>query len=154
MTLMFVRVSHLISTALLVLLMVANVQADPISEVRTIFNRYSEQEAAFDAAIADLYADSAIIKNRRSYPDGSVRELTMPAPRYKQMVRSVMPLAKARGDYNTYSGVTFHQEGAAVRVTALRYSMLKKYTSPLSLLFVRSSAGAWLIQEELSESRP
>lgn len=144
-------------SVVLVFLSVPHLHAETLptlSDAQAVFKRYSSLEAAFDPAIADLYADDALIKNRRVYPDGTVRELVMPAHRYKQMLRTVMPLAKARGDYSTYSKVSFSREGEGVRVTANRFSVLKKYQSPLSLLFIRSSSGVWLIHEELSESRP
>jgi hypothetical protein len=78
----------------------------------------------------------------------------MPAPAYKLLIRQAMPLAKQRGDTSTYSDVKFTQEGDMVRVTASRYSNLKKYSSPLSLLVGLNKEGVWLIYEELSESRP
>jgi hypothetical protein len=109
---------------------------------------------AFDPGIADLYADDALIKNTRTYPNGQVRELTMPALQYKMLIRQAMPLAKAKGDTNSYSEVTFDQEGSGVRVRATRFSNLKKYSSPISLLLAPDNSGRWLIREEISESQP
>lgn len=123
-------------------------------EARTLFDRYVKLEAAFDAGAADLYADDAVIKNKRTYPDGQVRELTLPAAQYKSLIRQAMPLAKARGDTNSYSEITFANEGAGVRIQAIRYSHLKNYSSPISLLVAPDSGGRWLIREELSESQP
>ena len=80
--------------------------------------------------------------------------MTMPAPRYKALIRSAMPAAKARDDRSTYSDVRYSAEGAGVRITAQRFSELKKYTSPLSMLVKPDARGAWLIDEELSESQP
>ena len=65
-----------------------------------------------------------------------------------------MPLAKARGDRNTYSNVSYTREGQRFRIRASRFSELKNYTSPLSLLVGPSANGTWLIYEELSESGP
>ena len=65
-----------------------------------------------------------------------------------------MPLAKAKGDYSIYSNVTFSEEGQNVRVKATRYSVLKKYSSPLSILIGPNEQGQWLILEELGESQP
>lgn len=128
--------------------------ADQVSEVRGLFENYHQLESKFDPALIELYADDALIKNRRIYPNGSVRELVVPAPKYKEMLRTYMPLARTRGDYSTYSDITVQPEGEGVRVLATRYSMMKKYHSPISLLFTRSAAGKWQIKEELSESRP
>jgi hypothetical protein len=125
-----------------------------IAEARRLFERYVALEKAFDPAAADLYADEAVIQNKRKYPDGQVKTMTMPAPRYKALIRSAMPAAKARDDRNTYSDVRYSAEGAGVRITAQRFSELKKYTSPLSMLVKPDARGAWLIYEELSESQP
>jgi hypothetical protein len=128
--------------------------AESIAEAQAIFDRYIQLEQDFDPAAADLYADDAVIKNKRTYPDGQVKELTMPADRYKALIRQAMPLAKARGDTNSYSGVTFTKEGVGVRIRAMRFSNLKKYSSPISLLVAPDGKGKWLIHEELSESKP
>lgn len=65
-----------------------------------------------------------------------------------------MPLAKARGDTSTYSDVKYTPEGERVRITCTRFSELKKYSSPLSLLVGPGKDETWLIFEEISESQP
>jgi len=132
----------------------AQTPASSLEEAQRLFERYVRLETAFDPSVADLYADEALIKNKRVYPIGPPRELTMPAPKYKELVRQSMPLAKKRGDRSTYSSVTYTPEGSNIRITAVRFSELKKYSSPISLLVGASKTGAWLILEELSESRP
>jgi hypothetical protein len=119
-----------------------------------LFSKYVALERAFDPAVADLYSDDALIRNRRSYPTGEVRELTMPAPQYKELIRKAMPLAKARGDTSEYSSCAYKVEPRGVRVACQRFSNLKKYSSPISLLVGPTSEGKWRILEELSESRP
>ncbi len=69
-------------------------------------------------------------------------------------MRSALPLAKLRGDHNTYSDIKFTDKGNSVLITATRFSVLKNYHSPISLLVARTTSGNWLIIEELSESRP
>jgi hypothetical protein len=130
------------------------VHVSAADEARALFGRYVELQHAFDPTAADLYANDAVIKNKRIYPDGQIRELTLPGAQYKALVRQAMPLAKARGDTNSYSNVTFTDEGSAVRIRATRFSDLKKYSSPLSLLVSPGVDRKWLIREELSESRP
>jgi hypothetical protein len=125
-----------------------------ISEAKRLFERYVALEKAFDPAAADLYSDDAVIQNRRKYPDGNVKTMSLPAPKYKALIRSAMPAAKARNDSNSYSDIRYVPEGAGVRITAQRFSELKKYTSPLSLLVKPDAKGTWLIYEELSESQP
>jgi len=130
------------------------VHADPAAEAKQLFERYASLEARFDPGVADLYTDDAVIRNKRFYPDGRMREMTIPAPQYKQLIRDAMPLAQSRNDYSTYSKASFEVEGMAVRIQALRFSVLKQYTSPISLLVAPDASGRWLIREELSESRP
>jgi len=121
---------------------------------RQLFEKYVALGHAYDPSIADLYSDDALIKNTRTYPSGEVRELTMPAGKYKVLIRQAMPVARARADRNTFSDVSYTAEGSRVRIRASRFSELKKYRSPLSLLVGPSANGTWLIYEEVSESRP
>ena len=145
---------RMITLVLALLVQPAVGSEDAVAKARAVFERYSALEAAFDPAIADLYSDTAVIKNKRTYPTGQVRELTLPADRYKALIRTAMPVAKAKGDYSVYSDAAFGLEGANVRVMATRFSVLKKYESPVSLLIGPTPTGTWLILEELSESRP
>ena len=125
-----------------------------VQRAKALFKRYVDLEHAYDVAVADLYSDDAVIKNKRTYPTGQVRELSMPAPKYKELIRLAMPLAKARGDRSTYSDCKYEATGQDVRITCSRYSELKKYSSPLTLVVGPRSEGEWVIVEELSESQP
>jgi hypothetical protein len=133
---------------------VARAQDDAVEQARRLFDRYVALGAAYDEAVADLYADSAFIKNTRRYPDGQSRSMTMPALTYKSLIRQVMPQAKAAGDSSTYSDVKFVPDGERVRIEATRYSELKKYSSPFTLLVGPAENGTWRILEEVGESRP
>ncbi|MDQ7824647.1 MAG: hypothetical protein RDV48_17735 [Candidatus Eremiobacteraeota bacterium] len=133
-----------------------SVRADDagIEAAKALFKSYVALEQAFNPGVADLYADSAVIKNKRIYPSGQVKELSLPAATYKDLIRKSMPLARQKGDLNEYSEVKYVKEGNYIRISAMRLSKLKQYKSPLSLLVGRSGKGTWLIYEELSESRP
>lgn len=119
-----------------------------------LFAEYQRRAADFDPAVADLYCETATIRNTRTYPDGQQRVLELPAVKYKELVRAAMPAARARGDKSKYSEVAYTQEGDNVRITAMRYSELKQYSSPLSLLVGPCNDGDWAVLEELGESRP
>jgi hypothetical protein len=121
---------------------------------RQLFERYDALAAAFDTTVADLFSDSAMIQNTRRYPDGTSKVMTLPAPAYKDLIRKVMPLARARDDRNTYTKVTYVAEGPNVRIAGQRTSTMKKYTSPFSLLVGADEKGKWLILEEITESQP
>jgi hypothetical protein len=125
-----------------------------LEKAKAIFDRYVALEHAFDPAVADLYSDDAVIKNKRTYPTGQVREAVIPAPQYKALLRQAMPLAKQVGDKSTYSGCKNSAEAGRVRVACTRYSERKKYSSPIALLVGPGPKGDWLIFEELSESQP
>lgn len=127
---------------------------DDLDKAKALFKQYIALETAYDPAMADLYVETAVIRNRRIYPTGQVRELTIPAVQYKSLIRAAMPLAKARGDYSTYSETSFTQEGQNVRIHAIRFSVLKQYSSPITILVGPVSSGAWAIFEEISESQP
>jgi hypothetical protein len=129
-------------------------QAVVPEEAKRLFRRMEELGREFDPALADLYDDAAVIRNTRRYPNGQSRTMTIAAPRYKQMIRTLMPAAKARGDLSTYSDVTFTLAGDRIRIDAMRYSHLKEYSSPISWLVGPSEGGAWLVFQEISESRP
>ena len=125
-----------------------------IIEAKKLFERYETLEHSFDPKIADLYADNALIQHKRKYPSGEVKVSTLPAPKYKEIIREAMPHAKAKGDISTYSDMKYAIEGANVRITITRFSELKKYSSPMSLLVGPNEKGQWLIYEEISESQP
>jgi hypothetical protein len=132
-------------------LVVAQSGTEPAKQ---LFQKYITLENKFDPSMADLYAGDALIRNTRRYPNGQKRTIDIPAGKYKELIRTAMPLAKARGDRNRYSQVRYKPEGNNVRITAMRYSLLKKYSSPISLLVGPNSKGDWIVLEEISESIP
>lgn len=122
------------------------------SEAEAIFVKYKTLERAFDPGVADLYCDTALIRNVRTSPDGQQRTLELPAPKYKELIRNAMPLAKAKNDVSTYSEVAFSKEGGNTRITAIRFSEMKKYSSPISLLVGKCGNSVGIL-EELSQSK-
>ena len=127
-------------------------KGDPIARAKALFQRYVELEHSFDPAQADLYADDAVIRNRRIMPGGQMVPLTIPASRYKNVVRQGMPEARKRGDVANYTNDTYTLEGKRVRIHVTRYLALKKYSSPMSMLVGPDATGKWVIFEEESES--
>lgn len=124
------------------------------TRARAVFDEYVRLGEAFDPTMADLYADTAKISNRRVFPDGTAREMSMPAPSYKTLLRQVMPTAKERNDVSRYSEVRYSVEGDNVRIHATRYSVMKDYSAPHTLLVGPDTDGTWRILEESGESRP
>ncbi len=121
---------------------------------KELWKAYVDLGTRFDPSLADLYADDAIIRNTRRYPDGRTRTLEMNGKEYKSLVRQAMPLARSRGDVDVYSKVQFEDLGDRTRITATRYSTLKKYEAPHELIVGNRGGAVWSILQETGESRP
>ena len=122
---------------------------DPgLAAAKALFLRYQSLERSFDPALADLYADDAVIRVRRVYVNGVVRYLKVPAELYKPALRQSAATAREQGDFNEYSGVSYRREGERVRIDAQRYSVWQHYRSPWSLWVAPDAGGRWLIREE------
>ena len=116
------------------------------------FDRFVALGRAYDPAVADLYADDATIQSVRRNADNTFRTLRFIGEPYKRLIRSAMPLARQRGDRDSYSNVSVSAEGLRARIRCTRYNELKRYASPYELVLERSG-DAWQIVEEYSESR-
>lgn len=151
----FLRCSTLRSLSLvLVLLLTASALAGPIEEAKTLWALALQYEQSFDPRCVELISDRALFVNTRRYPNGKTRVMRMTGKQYKLLLTSVLELARQRGDTGTYSDVKFQeQENGTVKITATRYSNLKKYSSPVTT-FVGPENGKWVILKEFSESRP
>jgi ketosteroid isomerase-like protein len=126
----------------------------PERRASTLFTQFVALGRAFDPALADLYADEARIVSVRKYPNGTQRTLDMRGAEYKALIREVMPIAKARGDTNTYADLSYQHEGSRIRIHATRVSALKQYASPYALVVGPDASGRWLIYEERSMTKP
>jgi hypothetical protein len=129
-------------------------QPGDANEAEDLFQRYVALERSFDAEIGNLYADAAIVRNTRRYPNGRNRTIEIPVSQLRKMLVAAMPLAKARGDMNQYSNVTYTREGNGFRIRASRFSELKRYSSRMSMLVAPDSSGEWKIFQEVNESSP
>ena len=123
------------------------------TDAQSFFQKYVALGNSYDASLAQLYADDAKIVNTRYYPNGQTKTMTIPMPAYKQMIVSSMPLAKAHGDQDTYSKISYANESGATKITALRHNKVKNYDSWLVLVIRKTPAG-WKITQEMSQSRP
>ena len=141
------------------LFIIAGCSPKPIKNITAkspeeLFNKIQTLGKNFDASLASLYSDEAIIENKRTYPTGQEKVMKLTGKQYKALIKKVMPLAKARGDISTYSDIKFEKNDDTVKVTATRYSELKKYKSPYECILKKGKNGNWLIIKELSVSKP
>ena len=152
------HLAEVMTLTLCVLLQVAGTwgsEADTSeNRARTFFMQFIELGQTFDPTLADLYADEARVVSVRKYPNGAERTLEMKGVEYKALIREVMPIAKARGDTNAYADVSYQRDGSRIRIRATRFSALKKYASPYSLVVGPDTSGRWLIYEERSITKP
>jgi hypothetical protein len=104
----------------------------------------------FNPLMANLYSDDALIQNTVLNSDGSQQTRVIPASYYKSIIAKAMCMAKEMGDIYTYSNLEFKKEGDRVRVTYVRYSHLRDYSSPVSMLMGLDGDEAGMVFEELS----
>lgn len=150
---------HISAIGLLVLLTAAVVtsahgQVSRVDQARAFFERFVALGNAGDVAVADLYADDAKIVGHRTYPTGKTRRMAFTGRRWKEMLRKIMPLARATNDRSSFSDMRYALEGGRVRITATRYSERKRYSAPYSSLVGPNGAGEWRIYEETVHTRP
>src|SRR5262245_64505124 len=86
------------------------------------FDRFVALGGAYDASVADLYADDALIQSVRRYPDGRARTFRFVGVEYKRIIASAMPLARRRGDRDRYSNVTISMESDRPHIRCRRYN--------------------------------
>lgn len=132
-------------------------KAQPVSlphSAEELWAQGLEMERTYDERAMDLYYPDALIQNTRRYPMGYTRTVTVTVSQYRSLLKAMMLLARARGERQTYSNVRYAKEARGTRITATRYSELKRYSSPVSLLVAPDSSGVWRVLEDISESRP
>ena len=124
-------------------------------EAKQFLARYVALGHAFDIALANLYADDAVIRIYRRYPHGLERSLEMKGVQWKDLIRTGMPLAKAQNDRSEYKEPSFVVGDGRVRIGATRYSLRKCYWDPEYYFVVaRQPDGSLKIIEEYAETQP
>lgn len=146
--------SALLGLCLIFLALPANSEDTAITDAKNFFKLYSEQERNFDPSMADLYAPTATIKDVRIYQDGQNQTLTWTGESYKQIIRAQMPVAKARGEQNLYSQISYQKEPNGIRIKCNRYCSQKKFAAPMELLISSAARGGYKITEAYYQSQP
>ncbi|UCH47086.1 MAG: hypothetical protein JSU95_13450 [Betaproteobacteria bacterium] len=134
---------------MLALLAIASVaHAADKDDVHEFFDNLVERTNAFDAGVANLYSpDARIIA---VVDGGDIVEIS--GSQLKQIANQVMPIAKKRGDTNTYKKVKVSPHGEGFRVTGVRFSAAKCVTDPNYHLDVVRHDKSWLVIEEYGET--
>jgi hypothetical protein len=122
--------------------------AGEAKDVRKFFNDFVKRTNAFDAGAADLYSPEARII---ALVDGTDR-LEISGAQLKQLAPQLMPIARKRGDTNTFKKVKVFAQGDDFRVTAIRTAAIKCVPDKNYHLDVVSLGNSWIVVEEYGET--
>jgi hypothetical protein len=124
-----------------------------VNEATNLFKTYITMTNEYDDSLADLYDDNANIKFKVIQNDtGDISNIAFTGAEYKEMIIRAMPLAKVRGDTDTFSDTKYTViANGTVKIEATRYNSLYKYTSPYSSILEKSETGEWFITAEMIE---
>ena len=117
------------------------------------FERFVKIGQRYDLAVAELYADDAVIRSLRKYPLGASKTMDVSGVQWKALIKQVMPSAKLLDDKSLYSNMKFTLSGDDVKVKADRYVPRRCYTDKGYYLVIRKQQdGRYLIVEEYLET--
>ena len=120
-----------------------------IAQARAFFDKYLSLWKQYEPAVADLYADDAIIRQRHIQKNGDIKENDIFVTKYKETIAKLMPENKKQGGNVYHEGIKVVREGDAYRITATVYSDRQKTKRPFSMLVLQDAAGKWQIKEEI-----
>ena len=122
---------------------------------KRFFEQYVKKGESFDASMADLYLDSAVVENLRKYPNGLEKTMQLTGAQWKALVIKTMPLAKAKGDVSTFSEIYVSIDRKRAKIKANRYSNLKCYTDTgYYMIIERQPDSEYKIVREYTETQP
>ncbi len=125
------------------------------SVVLEFFDNYKNLAEEFSPKVIELYSDEATISTLRHYPYGQSKKMTMTGKQFKAVLEKALPIAKSRGDINTFSNIEIETKETEARISAHRYSVLKNYTDKGYYMVVKETDGGGLIIiEEHTETQP
>lgn len=140
-------------TSIVFLLFCRIASASDVVAVQAAFEDMQAKYLAFDAKATEYFLDEAVLENTRHYPSGKERKMTLTGAQFKSLIKSVMPMAKAKGDVSKYKNVTYTLEGEKVIVKATRWSVLKQYDSPYEAHFILVDGKARIVKEISASKR-
>ena len=148
------RIKFSAAVALVAVSLAAPALADDTADALKVFKEYMARSDRFDVAIADLYADDAVIKAKRLGPDGRMKTFTFTGRQWKALIPQAIPLAQQLDERNSFQDVSVKPSDTGVMITAKRYSRVEDSTAPWAILVTKQPTGDWKIRAEIIESRP
>lgn len=129
-------------------------QAYAEDKPQALFQQFVERGDNFDVSVADLYAGDAKIHAYRIYPHGLEKNMEITGAQWKELIKRVMPMAKAKNDISTYSSINVSKRGKGFKIKADRYSVRKCYTDKgYYMILSPTVSGDLLIVEEYIETQ-
>jgi hypothetical protein len=107
----------------------------------------------YDPAVADLYADDAVLKNVFVDANGKKRETSMEPARFKALLRAQLPPLRGSGRHSVYSACTYAPVVQGLRIECERRPGPQEPAHHVSVLVSRDVRGRWQIREEISTIR-
>jgi hypothetical protein len=124
-----------------------------LAQAREFFDTFIQLDQQRDLAILTLYADTAIVIDRRPSPNGQINDLKIPIQAFRPMLRTLFTVAKAAGDPpSIYSEIKEYVEGDGIRIESDCYSQSEEFQRHLSMLILPAEADSWRIEELIVES--
>ncbi|MEM9255897.1 MAG: hypothetical protein AAGA91_10630 [Pseudomonadota bacterium] len=120
---------------------------------RAFFERYAALNEAYDPALADLYANEAVILAARKTSVGSEQIMRLEGRRWKELVAANLEQARQRGDRSEFSDIEVTLQGRQATITASRYAVLSCFTDDRYYMIVKTvETGSIEIVEEFVET--
>lgn len=123
-------------------------QAD-IEAARALFTRLTELEAAYDPAVAELYADDGVVIEKTIEMGVEKRAREIPMRKYKAVLGHALRVSQRAQESSSHSHVSAKRVAPGwVIVRSLRRSTKSRSEAPYEILVRREGDGAWRIVKE------
>ncbi|RED53848.1 hypothetical protein [Aestuariispira insulae] len=120
-------------------------------QAQRFFEKFMVLEECFDPALAALYADEARVILSTTSARGVESRQVFSGCQWKWRLSQRLEQAKALGDGNLYSDISYSLRGNRVHIRADRYSTLGGYTDHgYYMILQETTSGRFLIMEECS----
>lgn len=125
--------------------------AGEIDAAMATFDRFVALERAFDASVADLYADDGIVIERIIADGVERRAREIPMQRYKAALARALRAHAHAPEVASHSQVRAERIAPGwVSVRTLRRSSASRAAAPYELLLRRGGDGVWRIVKEMA----
>ncbi len=119
-----------------------------------MFDKYKALEADFDAGLADMYSDDAVIGIFWTDENKKPTQLMLKGVAYKDLITKGMAQAAEKKDTIEYSDVTYEAISEGVLISGKKTSKLRGESTNFKMFLRPRADGQWKIEEEKLEAIP